>query len=196
MENLQGLPVANSPGFSVPDPNLRDPVHWAVLAGHRAAALELSQLMPSHTPAEDPWIVTYVVIMFGWCHWTHSITFIHSLMMTWQTWWHHTTYQSHHMLKSSMLLANDKPYYSNTAINTSKSTTTTTTSNNNNNSTSYTTSQQHSTLPGPLGSSFIPSCSFQWSYRIDGLVTRYKIPNWWALWCFADAFAFGSSRRS
>jgi len=42
-------------GFSVPDPNLRDPVHWAVLAGHRAAALELSQLMPSHTPAEDRW---------------------------------------------------------------------------------------------------------------------------------------------
>ena len=54
MENLQGLPVANSPGFSVPDPNLRDSVHWAVLAGHRAAALELSELMPSHTPAEDP----------------------------------------------------------------------------------------------------------------------------------------------
>lgn len=43
-----------SPGFSAPDPNLRDPVHWAVLAGHRTAALELSQLMPSHTPAEDP----------------------------------------------------------------------------------------------------------------------------------------------
>ena len=118
-------------------------------------------------------------------------TFIYSQMMTWETWWHHTRYPccwhtiNHvHWTKTTTLLRPPPP---------PPPTTTTTTTTPPTYHTSQTTSNN---FQGPLGPSFIPSCSFQWSYRIDGLVARYTIPNWWTLWCSADAFAFGSSRRS
>eukprot|EP00438_Fugacium_kawagutii_P014853 Skav234827 [mRNA] locus=scaffold69:1037138:1038904:- [translate_table: standard] len=50
---LKALPPEGMKGAFLPDLDQRDPVHWAVLAGHRQLAYDLSQMMPSEAPAED-----------------------------------------------------------------------------------------------------------------------------------------------
>ena len=71
---IKALPSEGMKGVFLPDRDRRDPVHWAVLAGHRQVALELSQMVPSDTPPSDRW---------GNRLFHHAAANGHSMMMEW-----------------------------------------------------------------------------------------------------------------